>query len=238
VGKWSKHQHLVQDERLQEYLPETTLFTPETLWEYTAKYKTVILKPSGGGGGVGIIQVTSLGDDRYSVHAGSSTLSVEGKANTVSYVRSLFRPKPYLIQPRIRLGRIEGRPFDVRIMVQRRKGQPWKVTGWLVKLAGPGFVVTNIARSRGKVLPLETAFRLSDIHETPDLLQKLREVALTAADRLGTVYPGLRMIGLDMGIDVNGKPWIIEANFRPALSLFQKLPDRRCYRRIVSHMGR
>ncbi|WDV98187.1 MULTISPECIES: YheC/YheD family protein [Brevibacillus] len=235
VGKWGKHQHMVQDEFLREHLPRTRLFSPEALWEYAADYKRVMLKPSGGGGGAGIIQLTDLGDDRYLIHSGKHRRTVEGKEKAVQYAKSLFRPKTYLLQPRIPLGRINGKPFDVRVMIQRKgKHSPWVITGWVAKLAGPGFVVTNVARSRGKVLPLRTAIKQSNIAANPNLLGEIRQVSMAVANRLGTAYPTLREIGLDMGIDIHGKPWIIEANFRPSLSLFQQLQDQTFYRRILA----
>jgi hypothetical protein len=227
---------MVKDARLREYLPDTSLFTPDKLWEYTDKYPVVMLKPSGGGGGAGIIQLTKLEAGVYQVHAGSGKRVIAGKDQTLAHVRSLFRPKPYVLQPRIPLGKINGRPFDVRVMVQRKRRTPWRVTGWLAKVAGPGFVVTNIARSRGKVLPLQTAIQLSNVPASPELLTLIRKVALIVAERLGKTFPQLRMIGLDMGIDVNGKPWIIEANFRPAISLFRKLHDQTFFRRIQSYL--
>ncbi|WP_269084391.1 YheC/YheD family protein [Brevibacillus choshinensis] len=239
VGKWSKHQHMVKHEYLRDYLPATRPFTPEKLWEYVEDYEKVMLKPSGGGGGAGIIQLTDKGEDRYLVHAGSTKRIVHGRAKTVAYVKSLFRPKPYLLQPLIPLGRIDGRPFDVRVMVQRAgKKSPWIVTGWVAKLAGPGFVVTNVERSRGKILPLQTAIRLSTVTAPSNLQEEISQVALAAANALGKAYPTLRGIGLDLGIDVEGKPWIIEANFRPSLSLFRQLKDQTFYRRIIAMQKR
>lgn len=233
MGKWKKHQLLDRDERIREHLPQTSLFTPDTLWQYLEQYAAVMLKPTGGGGGAGVIQVSQQEDDQFRIHAGNQKRVVVGRKATLAYLRSLFRPKPYLLQPRIPLGRINGRPFDLRVMLQRRKGMPWKVTGWLAKVAGPGYVVTNIARSHGRVLPLRTAIEQSTIKRPAlEILPDVRQVALMTAQRLGSVYPSLRIIGLDMGIDEDGKPWIIEANFRPALSLFRKLPDSTSYKRI------
>lgn len=226
---------MVKHEFLREYLPATKLFSPDMLWRYVEDYEKVMLKPSGGGGGAGIIQLTDKGNDRYLVHAGSTKRVVEGREKTVSYVKSLFRPKQYLLQPLISLGRINGRPFDVRVMVQRSgKKSPWTVTGWVAKLAGPGYVVTNVARSRGKVLPLHTAIRLSNVEASDDLLDEIRHVTLEAADTLGKAYPTLREVGFDLGIDIEGKPWIIEANFRPSLSLFRKLKDQTFYKQIIA----
>lgn len=216
-------------------MPKTRVYSPEELWEYTEAYKRVMLKPSGGGGGAGIIQVTAQGEDKYLIHSGKRRRVVVGKNNTIQYVQSLFRPKTYLLQPRIPLGRINGKPFDVRVMIQRRSSrEPWIITGWCAKLAGPGYVVTNVARSRGRVLPIRTAIKQSNIEAGPHLLSDIRIVAAAAAKQLGRAYPTLREIGLDLGIDVDGKPWIIEANFRPSLSLFQKLEDQTFYKRIAA----
>jgi hypothetical protein len=228
-----------KDKRLREYLPNTSLFTPETLWEYTDQYPIVMLKPSGGGGGAGVIQLSKLEEGTFRIHVGNSKRVIRGRDRTIALLRSMFIPKPYLLQPRIQLGRINGRPFDLRVMIQRRKGTPWQVTGWLAKVAGPGYVVTNIARSSGKVLPLRTAIELSTIKLPADeILPHVRKVALMTAERLGSEYKTLRLIGLDMGIDEDGKPWIIEANFRPAISLFRKLQDQTYYNRIRSFLKR
>ncbi|MGG3882705.1 YheC/YheD family protein [Brevibacillus panacihumi] len=233
VGKWSKHQHLAKDARLQAYLPPTKRFSPADLWEYMENYGDVILKPSGGGGGAGIIKMSSLDGERYRIHAGSIRRVVEGKEAVLHALKSLFRPKIYLLQPHLSLGRINGRPFDVRVMVQRtRSNQPWQVTGWLAKLAGPGYVVTNVARSRGSVLSLQNAIQRSGIPKRPDLLFDIKKVSLAVASCLGKAYPRLLEIGLDLGLDQEGKIWVIEANFRPALSLFQRLPEKTFYRRI------
>jgi len=43
------------------------------------------------------------------------------------------------------------------------------------------------------------------------------------------------LLGLDIGIDTSGKPWIIEANFTPAKSLFLKLKEKSMYHRIMSY---
>ncbi|MDR7314316.1 YheC/YheD family protein [Brevibacillus nitrificans] len=43
------------------------------------------------------------------------------------------------------------------------------------------------------------------------------------------------VFGFDMGIDSNGKVWIIEANLRPDITLFLKLKDKGMYLTIVSY---
>ncbi|MGE5701439.1 MAG: YheC/YheD family protein [Clostridia bacterium] len=226
---------MVEDDLLRRHLPQTQIFTPEALWTYAEKFNQVILKPSGGGGGAGLMQLTRKNNGKYLVHAGKVKRLLQGKSRTIDYIQSRFRKSLYLLQPRIPLGTIDGKPFDVRVMIQRKSGEhPWTVTGWLAKLAGPGYVVTNVARSGGVVLPLEEALRLSNVTASPQLPGKIREISLTVAETLAEKYPILREVGLDVGIDIKGKPWIIEANFRPALSLFRQLKDQADYKRILA----
>lgn len=223
---------------LQEFLPETSLFTPNKLWEDLERFSDVILKPSGGGGGAGLFHLKKMEDEKIRVHHGRVKRELTGKEQTVAYVRSRFIPKPYILQPRIQLGQINGRPFDIRVMIQRRRGTPWRITGVLAKVAGPGFVVTNIKRSGGKVLPFYAAVKQSNITEeaSVDLVSRVKQVALRVAARLAKSFPNRFTIGLDMGIDVDGKPWIIEANFRPALSLFHQLPNQASYQLMRSYI--
>ena len=45
-------------------------------------------------------------------------------------------------------------------------------------------------------------------------------LALTTAEALGEVYPTLGEIGLDVGIDRDGRLWILEVNRQPGRSLW------------------
>ncbi|MDN4092059.1 hypothetical protein QYF48_04375 [Brevibacillus agri] len=134
------------------------------------------------------------------------------------------------MQQGISLARVNSSLFDVRVMVQRKSGQPWVV-------AGKGYIITNIKRSGGKVLPLSTAIWRSNIRgaSSSAIVSRLQQVALLAAKRLARYYTRQRVFGFDMGINANGRVWIIEANLRPDISLFQKLADKSMYRTILAY---
>nr|WP_245552991.1 YheC/YheD family protein [Brevibacillus massiliensis] len=152
----------------------------------------------------------------------------------------LVKSRPCLIQRRIHLAEVNGRPFDVRVMVQRPAGSAWKVTGKLAKVAGPGFIITNTARSRGRVLPLHTALNHSSV-KSPNpaqLAKKIDRISLRSAAQLQSGYRWLSMVGMDVGVDKQGNVWIIEANFSPALSLFRKLKDKSMYWTILANRRR
>jgi hypothetical protein len=230
--KWSKYKILKRDQALAKALPETTSFSEANLTKALESNRALILKPSVGSGGAGVIQVTHAENHSYQVHTGKVKYYVT-KAKLYPFLHGKIKGKPYLIQQRINLIRVFTRPCDFRVMVQRKSGSDWKVTGKLAKVAGHGYIVTNIQRSRGTVLPAETA-----LHHTKlptKILSKMDHIALTTAKRLNTAYPSIRILGLDMGVDNEGHVWIIEANFRPALSLFKHLRDKTMYNRILSY---
>ncbi|MBP1934802.1 YheC/YheD family protein [Ammoniphilus resinae] len=233
-SKWSKYKLMLQDKELVAHLPETELFTESMLWQFLDKYNQVIVKPSRGSRGYGVIQVSSLGDDQYEIHAENTRKTIKGRKETYEYLvaRHLRRKKRYIVQQRIPLATINGCPIDLRVMVQRKKGSSeWVVTGKLVKVANRGFIVTNLAKA---LLPVDQAISMSSIKDYPldSLVTTMDQISLRASEELVKSFPNQRTIGYDIGIDQNGQVWIIEANFSPMISLFRRLGDREMYRRI------
>lgn len=215
-------------------MPETLSMTKSNFRSLLAAYGKVIAKPSRGSGGVGVISIASKGRRTYKVHYGTRKKTINGLSPAYAHIKRKAKGASYIVQRKIALARVNGRPFDARVMLQRRKRTGWKVTGKLAKLAGAGYIITNIARSKGKVVPLSTAIRKSNIRGSSvgRIHRRMNRIARKAAKQLRRYYR-IRMLGLDAGVDRKGKVWIIEANFTPAKSLFLKLKDKSMYRRIV-----
>jgi glutathione synthase/RimK-type ligase-like ATP-grasp enzyme len=234
--KWEKFKILKQHTELAALLPETKWMTVENFWALMNKYRTVILKPYNGFGGHGVIKVSHKADSFYEIHC-DQTKHNKHEKTLFSFLKSRIRNQGYLVQQWIDLAEVNGRPFDLRVMVQKRKSTPWTVTGKLVKVAGKGYIVTNIKTSHGMVLPIETAFQRSSlkIASLTTLIKSINNIALKTAKCLQPFYPQIHMMGLDLGVDKSGKPWIIEVNFGPAMSLFLYLKDKRMYRQILQY---
>ncbi|MEB3102159.1 YheC/YheD family protein [Ferviditalea candida] len=232
--KWRRIQLLKTDDALNPHIPETALFSKPQLWTMLRQFENVIVKPSNGQGGYGIVQVSKEGEI-YHIHKDSYKRKYLNRDTAYAKIRQLTRGRAYIIQQRIPLAQIAGRPFDVRVMVQRMPGQNWVVTGKLAKVAGPGFIVTNMHRSRGKILSVGTALSRSTVKHIPQktIEAELDRISLLTAKVLGNRFPAKRVFGIDMGIDLNGKVWIIESNFAPSVSLFRHLQDKSMYHRIL-----
>ncbi|WP_274361742.1 YheC/YheD family protein [Paenibacillus thermotolerans] len=235
--KWAKYKVLRGSGAVVSALPNTAPMSGRTFWSFLARYGTVIVKPSNGEGGVRVIQVASLGGGKYEVHYGRMRRRFASKAAVYSFVCALTRKGIFIVQQKIPLARVGGRPFDLRVMVQRGGGGSWAITGKLAKIAGAGFMITNTARSRGRVAPVTAALRSAGFTapRIRSIQAKIDRVSVASAKRLRQRYPFLRTVGMDIGVDHRGKVWIIETNFAPAKSLFLRLKDKTMYRRIISY---
>jgi hypothetical protein len=235
-SKWHKYKILKSSASLAGMVPKTLPLSTQSLNSMLKKYGSVILKPMSGSGGAGVMQVTAVGKRRYKVHSGRTSKILAGERAVRAYLRHRQRKRRYMVQRRINLATLNGRKIDFRVMAQRRK--TWKVTGKLAKIAGKGFIITNVARSKGYVLPAGSALNRAPSlksHSAKRIQSRLDTAALRAAKRLSSYYPWLRTVGFDMGVDKGGKVWIIEANFKPNIYLFRKLKDKTMFRRIVSY---
>jgi hypothetical protein len=225
--------------------------TEENLWELLRQYTTVILKPAGGSGGRGIVTISPEGNDCFAVQV-KSTKQVVTSNELYSYLTreilgwfaqyidsgqvNKILSTTYIVQYQIPLANIDYRPFDIRVMVQRKNDSPWIVTGKLTKLASSGYAITNVNLG-ATILPIETALQRSSLkhlsHET--ILSQLDQIALSAADRLHHQYPNTRVIGFDMCLDTNGKVWILEANNSPHDYVFLEIEDKTMYETIQEY---
>ncbi|MEF3305215.1 YheC/YheD family protein [Paenibacillus sp. GYB003] len=236
-NKLAKYRILAKSRALRTALPKTRSFTKSHFRSLLKRYRKVVVKPVGGSGGAGVMSVSAKGRT-YKVHYGKKKRTIAGLSAVYSYIKRKSKGVSCIVQRKIALARVNGRPFDARVMVQRSKRSGWVVTGKLAKIAGAGYMITNIKRSKGKVVPLRVALRKSGIggKAAGRIGRRMDRIALRAARQLRSRYR-IRKVGLDAGIDRNGKVWIIEANFRPDVKLFLKLKNKSMYRRIVGFRG-
>lgn len=239
ASKWLKTKIMLQDRRLAPFLPETVPWRTNRLFDMLKEYTVVFLKPDKGGGGIGIIRIEQVAADVYEVRYLTKRVQVTGKHALITLLKRRMQPrKRYLIQQGIRLKQIGGRPFDIRVIVQK-PGSEWQAMGMAAKVAAKEKIVTN--RSTGGLAltvsrALKSGFGWSD-HYIRSVERWLSHIALQTAYTLSARFPNLRVLGLDIGIDVQGNVWIFEVNTRPQFHLFQKT-DPAKYRKIVTNQRR
>lgn len=106
-------------------------------------YPDLILKPCRGSIGNGVMRLVRKGAQRWTLSYLSPSMQrwrsiPVNQAALPQALRARLTSVPYLVQERIPLAEIGGRPFDLRVTVQRGWGGDWQVTGLFAKLGAPG----------------------------------------------------------------------------------------------------
>jgi len=236
--KLDRYHLMKNDEKLAPHLPETDDMTPSAFWELLGKHGVVIVKPNEGRRGQGVIKVTRLENGGYELHHENQIQTVSSRELVTAYLLEKMGFQRYLVQQRIPLVEIDGRMIDFRVIVQRKQTtDPWEVTAKVVKHAGDGYIVSNIARSGGNILFVEDAVEKSSLKQfgVETLSAEIDRVVILASERMCDYFPDHRIYGYDIGVDSNGHVWIIEVNRWPMMSHFRKLEDKTFYKRIKEY---
>lgn len=235
IGKMMKHTEMLQHPILRQYLPETHWITPARTLQMLRSYSTIFIKPNHGCGGIGIIRVKRKGNV-YEVRCDQKRKYV-GSDSLYKAIKSYQKPsQQYLVQRGLRLAQYNGSIFDIRVYMQKPNSK-WILAGMVARVAAPNRYVTNYHKG-GHGEPLSKV--LSNVFENNrrkvnDSLNKITNLSYVIAKTLNKRHSRIRELGIDFGIEKNGRIWIIEANSRPGHVLFTHLPDKTMLHTILKN---
>ncbi|MEH6905711.1 YheC/YheD family protein [Neobacillus drentensis] len=235
-GKWTKYHMMMENMTLVDYLPKTQLFSETAFWKLLNEYGMVVVKPSEGKQGYGVVQVSKCGVNQYEIHYKKNKMILDSCLLHEFLDKILQKNKLHIVQQKISLATIEGNPFDIRVMVQRKKDAiEWEVTGKVAKVAEDGYFITNVVK---ELQTIEQAYEQSDIKgiDFAELTIEMDNISLVTAYELQEFYPDSKVFGLDLGITADGRLFIIEANLSPSIGMFKKVNDKTIYQRIKEFM--
>lgn len=173
---------------------------------------SMIMKPKIGSVGQGILKIVPLSKQRVLV-TGQSTRELSRPALR-KHLRTRMSSHRYLLQQCINLAQYEGRPFDLRVPVQRDGEGNWVVAGMVAKVATGHPFLTNLAQG-GHAMPGENAIKAAFAPSISAVLpERIIRLAFDVAQAVAGHYHYAADLGLDVGIDTDGKPWLIEVNTR------------------------
>ena len=231
-SKMAKTSVLLKDPGLVRYIPETEPYSRENLVRMLHKYRHVYVKPDCGRGGNKVISIYLDNAGGCSIHYDTHILKGKTAADAAALVEKIAAGERFIVQRGIKLLTINNVPFDLRVNVQKPFSR-WEVPAMIARLRAPGKAVSNFCQG-GRLIELMQAFKLAGLkpHAGDRLKELLIYIGEKTAAALCRKYPHLRELGLDIGLDHQARPWIIEVNTRPQYvqGLDEKF-DR--YRRII-----
>lgn len=227
-GKWQVHQILSQDPELKQYLLKTAPFNIKVLSKWI-NIHPVIIKPTGGSHGVGVIRIAN--NNKLFVVTGrgakNELISTKFKdLNTlIKWVRAFVKGKRYLIQQYADLTTANKEPFDIRVLVQKNNLGNWETTGMAARV-GKRLTLTSNLHGGGGVQTVESILTQEfGIKKTEQLLEQISMLAKKVPTYIESSHGKLFEVGLDIGIDRQGNVWIIEVNSKPGRQVFSLLRD-------------
>ncbi|WP_027086962.1 YheC/YheD family protein [Cohnella panacarvi] len=235
-SKWTKTKWLLSDRAVRRFVPETKLFSRTSLQKMTRRYRMVYFKPTGGTGGNGIARIVRISSGRFNVRKDWRTTKATSVGSLYVRLKRIARGRSYLLQRGVHLRSSGGRPFDIRVTLQKARKGRWVPTVMFVKLGKPGKVVTNY-HSGGKLALLGPTLRRAGFGESRigGYKRQLKLLGLHTARCFNRRSSRFKELGLDVAIDRGGRLWILEVNTRPGISALKSLRDKSLYRTMMKY---
>lgn len=222
--------YLMKDEpAIKSHLPATFLLKDtKDLIHFSKRNTKVILKPVDLSRGRGIyILEQPLEREGYLLSEYRKNFRIRHYVSCEAALEEMMKnlgvfTKHYLFQRYIPLLQVDGRPFDVRVVMQKYDIRKWQCSGIECRIAGKNEEITNIARG-GKAMKLEEIIKkhtdFSYIKVQKKIL-RLSQKFCSLMEKKGFHYAEF---GIDIGIDDKGYPWILEANVFPSFKGFKEM---------------
>ncbi|WP_254119285.1 YheC/YheD family protein [Bacillus sp. FJAT-29790] len=221
LSKEKVHQYLYSEEHMQPYLPETVAITEADFQMMIKKYPSLYIKPIHGSQGRNIIRISKI--NKKLLAEMSTGMGEENTRLFDDYTRFYQWFKPYLknrtflAQASIPLMTYKNRPLDFRILCHKNFRDSWKATSAIARISADQQFVSNIARGGEMMKPFNILAILSNRNTAIQQLALMKELAVEVASIISQRAEGLiGELGIDIGVDQNGKLWIIEVNAKPS----------------------
>ncbi|WP_243633232.1 YheC/YheD family protein [Paenibacillus xerothermodurans] len=246
--KYEVQRLLERDGRFAGHLPHTEpMHSVRTVAGWLRQRGEVLLKPRAGSHGRGVLLVqhrvrAAGGADapEGTVNAGPA-FTVRGRdarnrrvergfADAPALLRWLHRftaQRRYLLQQYLLLQTFAGDAYDVRSLVQKDGTGRWQVTGMAVRRGQDGSLTANL-HGGGRVEPADEFLAAQFGASASNMIMtKLHELSMQIPEALERRHGRLVELGIDFGIDTQGRIWILEVNSKPGRSILTRLNDNK-----------
>ncbi|MGF9825413.1 YheC/YheD family protein, partial [Brevibacillus agri] len=123
----------------------------------------------------------------------------------------------------------------IRVSVQKNRERDWTVSGMVAKVANSKNKLSNLSRG-GRAVPFtEAVATLFTPEQQAETIQRISEAAVAIAKQYGRHFSSLADLGMDMGIDEKGNPYLIEVNVRDQRYSFFKAGERAMFKQTYRH---
>lgn len=221
LSKWEVHEILYKEDYLHPFLPETQLLNQENLIPFLKRHSTIFIKPINGSQGRNIFKA-SLQEEKVIVEASTAWGSDKyRKFDTLVDFQEWFNKRrkevKFIIQQSIPLLTFEERQLDFRVLCHKDHQDNWKTTSIVARASEKKQFVSNLARGGEMLKPIDPLTKLFEQQTAYAQVAWMKELSLEVANIISQSSSGIvGELGIDIGVDNDGKLWIIEVNSKPS----------------------
>lgn len=219
-NKWEMIQWFSNEPGINSHIPYTVLYhSPGDVFEMLERFPKLYIKPILGLQGRGIVRINVENKKfilKYRENRVNRMITFADQAKASEYIRERFRPGRTLIQQAIDLLEYKGGIIDFRCVVQKNQSNLWVCQAIIGRSGVKDSIVSNIS-SGGTAFTAENILRkaisTSEVH-IDDVKKKIAAFALSVCNQLDEFGINCGTLGLDIGMDPQGRLWLIEINNR------------------------
>lgn len=226
-SKLDIYRKIEQGERYKDHLiPYKAAKRVDDVLDFLDEYPRIVLKPVIGHHGDDIYFIEKM--DQYYLfkdeHGRESTY-MEGALRPK--LKEIIKKRKMLVQAYIETRTRDGRPYDIRLHLQKDGEGKWKLAFIQPKVGAKEKIITNVIKG-GEVPPSHQFFRSEFGLRGDEVMSKLSDFALKFTEHFEAQYKYFfDEIGIDIGLDVYEHIWIYEVNSRPGQSFLEGQTARR-----------
>lgn len=203
-----------KDVEVKKYLPETKRFkTLQDLDNMLTRFQTVYLKPAKGMQGNGIFVIQKEPDGIYLINNKKDRMKFSSPNELMNALEKMLPKQVYLLQqgvPTI----YKNKKFDFRLYFQKNYAKKWICQGSVGRVAQEGSIITNlkqVAHIANGEKAIQIIYKV-DESKAKRIMNETIEVCKNVCEVIDQELGHFGDIALDLIIDHNYKPWVLEVN--------------------------
>ncbi|MFG6116277.1 YheC/YheD family protein [Halobacillus sp. MO56] len=210
--------YVMESNETDHLLPHTIFNPSKQMLSDMLQKNAIYIKPTHGSRGEGLMRVKQNEDGSLDVLEADARHPHHFQG-VYSFFQAYFPQgsSGYLVQPKIDLLEIDGKPLDFRVHSNKDETGTWKITLIGVRVGNEKQPTTHHIHG-GTIKILEETF--SEVR-TRQIKQRLTDTALLVSKEIDQHFDGqLGELGLDIAIDKDEGLWLFEVNSKPGFFLF------------------
>lgn len=213
-NKKKLQEKLSEDPKFKDLvIPSTIANEVEDILNFMENNKKIVLKPISGQFGDGIYILIREEEHYKLLYQNNEEILSEHEIH--QFFNENIKGNRYLIQKYINSKTKQGYPFDCRINVEKNGRGEWVTARKFIRIGIGQKVVSNISQGGG-VCEVKSFLVANFNDKWKEIYQNLNEIANTLPYKMEQLRETkLMTLGIDVGIDSDGKLYLFETNSAP-----------------------